>query len=139
MILRTCIEGILDILHGGQDLRDEVLIAWSHDLVTDSDDDDIASGVIGQHVGSDPLTREVRVGSQGWNVAVSGAYDYSDAGVRQRLDYRRVGAVQPHLADGGRLDELRRRRRRREVVRHLPVIDADARLRFWKAIMNQGS
>lgn len=126
----TCSEGVLDILHRRHELRREARIRQRHHLVADSDDDDLASRVVGQHIRVHPIAREIRVGGERRNIAVGGADHYSDAGVRQRLDDRRVGAVQPHLLDARRLQELRRRLRRREVVRHLAVIHSDERLRI---------
>lgn len=129
---RTCIEGILDILHSGQDIRDEVLIPWGHDFVANINDDDFASRVESQDIRSDPLTSVIRVGSQRRNITVSDADYYSYPGVRQRLDYRRIGAVKPDFLDSSRPEEVRRRWWRREVVGYLAVVDADERLCICK-------
>jgi len=52
---RRAVEGVLEVLHRRQELFHEASIAEGHDLVADGDEDDLARGVEGDHVGVDPV------------------------------------------------------------------------------------
>ena len=82
-----------------------------------------------EHVGGEPPRRRGRVRGQRGDVAVGHADDDGDVGAGQRADEPRVDAVEPDLGDGRGLEQPRRLLRRRQVVRHLAVVDADVRLR----------
>jgi hypothetical protein len=59
--VRRVVEGVLEVLHRRKELFHEAVVAEGHDLVADSDDDDLARMVEGDHVGVDLVLGEVRV------------------------------------------------------------------------------
>uniref|UniRef100_A0A804P979 Uncharacterized protein n=1 Tax=Zea mays TaxID=4577 RepID=A0A804P979_MAIZE len=121
--------GGAEVLHGREQRGAQGGVPGLQHLVADGHGGDGGRRDEGQHVGGQPPGRGRRVRGQRRDVAVRHAHHHGDAGPRQRADQPRVHAVQPHLGDGRRPEQPRRLVRRRQVVRHLAVVDADVRLR----------
>lgn len=125
------IEGILEILHRRKQLGHQIPVVVRHHLVADIDEYDFAGRVEGEDVSGDPVLGEGRVGCHTRNVGVGYSDHDPDSGVGEGLDDCRVRPVESDLLDCRRLEELRRRLRRREIVGDLAVVHSDERLRFW--------
>lgn len=129
------LQGGVDGLHRREEVRDEVAVAGGDDLVADGDAADSGGGVEGEDVGGEPC-----MGAGGFgdcqNGVVGDGDGEGDGGVGEGSDNVGVGVENLDFIDGGFvLDECGDLPRRREVVRHRAVVDADGmRRRGWVAL-----
>lgn len=115
----------MERLHGGKQMRDEVLVRRGEDFVADGDPVDDRAGVERQNVSGHPGLSRRELG-EGRNVTVSDGDGDGDLGVGEGAEHVGVGVEDFDAVDGGfGLEEGRHLGGRREVISYGAVVDAD--------------